>query len=67
MKSIRPTSTSTTTATVRRARARGATLVEYALVLSAVALPSIAGVGMAGAKLFRDYQSTRDHVVRSTP
>jgi Flp pilus assembly pilin Flp len=65
MNTNRPTSTPTSLA--RRARSRGATLVEYALVLSAVALPSIAGVGMAGAKLFRDYHATRDHVVRSTP
>jgi Flp pilus assembly pilin Flp len=65
MNTIRPTPRPTSLTC--RARSRGATLVEYALVLSAVALPSIAGVGMAGAKLFRDYQATRDHVVRSTP
>ena len=64
MKSDRPIPTSPLSA-VRRARARGATLVEYALVLSVVVLPSIAGVGMVGAKLFRDYYATWDHVVRS--
>ncbi len=51
----------------RRLRGRAATMVEYALVLSAVVVPSIAGVSLAGAKLFRDYRTTRDHVVRSTP
>lgn len=50
-----------------RLRGRAATMVEYALVLSAVVVPSIAGVSLAGAKLFRDYRTTRDHVVRSTP
>ena len=65
MNTLRPVSKSLPAAS--RQRHRGATLLEYAFVLSAVALPSIAGVSMAGAKLFRDYQSTREHVVRSTP
>jgi len=50
-----------------RLRRRAATLVEYALVLSAVAVPTVLGVSVAGAKLYRDYVSARDHVVRATP
>jgi hypothetical protein len=46
---------------------RGASLVEYAFVLAAIAVPAILGVTVAGARLFADYRAARDHVVRSTP
>lgn len=46
---------------------RAASLVEYAFVLLAVAVPTILGVSVAGARLFADYRSARDHVMRSTP
>ncbi|MBK8215670.1 MAG: hypothetical protein IPK71_18215 [Myxococcales bacterium] len=50
-----------------RVRRRGASLVEYALVLTAIAVPTILGVTVAGARLFADYRAARDHVIRSTP
>lgn len=48
-------------------RSRGAVLLEYALVLSAVVVPTMLGASLAGVKMLSDYRIQRDHVMRSTP
>lgn len=48
-------------------RTRGAVLLEYALVLSAVVVPTMLGASLAGVKMLSDYRIQRDHVMRSTP
>ena len=48
-------------------RPRGAVLLEYALVLSAVVVPTMLGASLAGVKMLSDYRIQRDHVMRSTP
>ncbi len=52
---------------LRARRSRGAVLLEYALVLSAVVVPTMLGASLAGVKMLSDYRIQRDHVMRSTP
>lgn len=51
----------------RRAVLRGAVVVEYALALACVALPLIAGLLVAGARLAEDYGVARAQILRSVP
>lgn len=62
-----PSSTRLRASRASRLGRRGASLVEYAFVLVAVAVPTILGVSAAGARLLTDYRAGRDHVMRSTP
>lgn len=55
------------TSLLARLSRRGASMVEYTLVLSAIAIPTLVGVSIAGHVLYKSYVKTRDHVVRPTP
>lgn len=50
-----------------RARARGAVIVEYAFLLTAVAIPTMLGISLGGAAMIRDYNQTRDAILRPMP
>jgi hypothetical protein len=56
---------------VRRSRriasARGAVLVEYALLLVAVAIPTMIGIGLGGVKMYASYQRERALMLQNTP
>lgn len=52
---------------LRMRRSRGAVMVEYALLLVAVGIPTFAGLFYGGAIMFRSYQSARDHILRPFP
>ena len=49
------------------ARARGAVLVEYALLLVAVAIPTMIGIGLGGVKMYANYQRDRALMLQNTP
>ncbi len=52
----------------RRARNQlGATMVEYAFLITFVAIPAISGFTMGGVIMFRAYQHTRNHLMLPTP
>jgi hypothetical protein len=51
----------------RIASARGAVLVEYALLLVAVAIPTMIGIGMGGVKMYASYQRERALMLQNTP
>lgn len=51
----------------RRARSRGAVLVEYALLLTAVAIPVMAGLAAGGVAMAKDYKKVREHLLRPFP
>lgn len=51
----------------RRARARGAVVVEYALALACVALPLLVGLVIAGADLAVSYATAHAQILRSIP
>ncbi len=50
-----------------RARSRGAVIVEYAFLLTAFALPVMAGIAAGGVAMMREYQELRDHLLRPFP
>ncbi len=51
----------------RIANARGAVLVEYALLLVAVAIPTMIGIGLGGVKMYAGYQRERALMLQNTP
>ena len=51
----------------RRARSRGAVLVEYAFLLTALAIPVMAGITAGGVAMMREYQEARDSFLRPFP
>lgn len=51
----------------RRARRRGAVLVEYALLLTFFAVPTIAGLTAGGVLMLQNYRATRNEVLRPFP
>lgn len=51
----------------RRARSRGAVLVEYALLLTAIAIPVMMGITAGGAAMVKDYKESRDHFLKPFP
>lgn len=42
-------------------------VVEYALLLTAVAIPAMVGIVAGGAAMFNDYQEARSHLLRPFP
>ncbi len=50
-----------------RARRRGAVLVEYALLLTAFAIPAMAGIVAGGVAMLKDYQDARSAILRPFP
>ena len=52
----------------RRARSQvGATMVEYAFLLTFVAIPAISGFTAGGVIMYRAYVHTRNHLMLPTP
>jgi hypothetical protein len=51
----------------RRARARGAVMVEYAFLLVFVAIPVMIGITTGGLEMLRDYQEGRAKMIRNYP
>jgi hypothetical protein len=51
----------------KRSRRRGAVMVEYAFLLVAVAIPTMAGLVIGGTKLLASYQTGRNHILRAVP
>lgn len=50
-----------------RAKRRGAVLVEYALLLTAFAIPAMMGIAAGGVAMMKDYQEARDNLLRPFP
>lgn len=50
-----------------RSFSRGAVLVEYAFLLTAVALPVMLGLVAGGVAMLKDYQEARAHILRPLP
>lgn len=48
-------------------RSRGAVMVEYALLLTFVAVPTVVGLTAAGVQLLHGYIAERDHLLYPTP
>ena len=46
---------------------RGAVLVEYALLLVAVGIPTMIGISMGGIKMYGNYQRERATMLQNTP
>jgi len=44
---------------MKKRRSRGAVLVEYAFLLTAFALPAMAGIAAGGAHMLKDYKEAR--------
>ena len=53
--------------THRISRSRAAVLVEYALLLSFVAVPTMAGVTLGGIRMLASYRSARQMILAPTP
>lgn len=51
----------------RRARSRGAVLVEYALLLTFFAIPVMGGLVIAGSQMLTNYQNARERILAPTP
>ena len=51
----------------KRARRRGAVLVEYALLLTAFAIPAAMGIVAGGIAMMRDYTSARAQLLKPFP
>lgn len=51
----------------RRKSERGAVLVEYAFLLTAVALPAMMGIAAGGAFMLKEYQEARKHILQPFP
>lgn len=54
-------------ARARRARHRGAVLVEYALLLTFLAVPTIAGLTYGGVLMLQNYRASRNEMLRPFP
>jgi Flp pilus assembly pilin Flp len=52
---------------MKRTTVRGAVLVEYALLLTAIAIPVMMGIVAGGAAMMKDYKEARDHILRPFP
>jgi hypothetical protein len=50
-----------------RARRRGAVLVEYALLLTFLAVPTIAGLTYGGVPMLQNYRASRAEMLRPFP
>jgi len=50
-----------------RARARGAVLVEYAFLLTAVAIPVMIGISAGGMAMLTQYRSARTSIMAPIP
>ena len=50
-----------------RARQRGAVLVEYALLLTAFAIPAMMGIAAGGIAMLREYQAAREEILKPFP
>lgn len=48
-------------------RSRGAVMVEYALLLVAVGVPTVAGLTAGGAQMFKNYRTARNHMLSAFP
>jgi hypothetical protein len=51
----------------RKGRARGAVLVEYALLLVAVAIPAAAGMLAGGVAMYKEYKSAKSAILAPMP
>lgn len=51
---------------LRRSRSRGAILLEYAFLLTAVGIPTALGIFAAGMQMLKNYHSARDTVLDSS-
>lgn len=50
-----------------RKSSRGAVLVEYALLLTFFAIPSIAGITAAGVQMLNNYRASRAEILNPLP
>ncbi|MDB4942700.1 MAG: hypothetical protein JWP97_2234 [Labilithrix sp.] len=50
-----------------RSRRRGAVMVEYAFLLVAVGIPTVAGCMAGGVRMLRNYQEGRDAILAPFP
>lgn len=50
-----------------RTRRRGAVLVEYALLLTAFAIPAMIGITAGGIAMMHDYQEARAQLLKPFP
>ena len=50
-----------------KSRSRGAVLVEYALLLTFVAIPTMMGITLGGIKMLADYRSSRTTLLAPIP
>ena len=48
-------------------RQRGAVLVEYALLLTFVAIPTLIGITLGGVKMLADYRTSRTTLMAPIP
>jgi len=48
-------------------RNRGAVLIEYALLLTAFAIPVMGGIVAGGLAMMKDYQDARNNIMRPFP
>jgi hypothetical protein len=51
----------------KRTRRRGAVIVEYAFLLTAIAIPAMAGIVIGGAAMLKNYQEARGLLLRTFP
>lgn len=51
----------------RFAGIRAAVLVEYAFLLTAVAIPAVGLIARGGVLMFQEYQAARTHILRPFP
>jgi Flp pilus assembly pilin Flp len=52
---------------IGRARRRGAVLVEYALLLVAVGVPTLAGLMYGGTQMYQNYLTARESMLSPFP
>lgn len=50
-----------------KAKRRGAVLVEYALLLTAFAIPAMMGITAGGVAMMKDYQAARQQLLMPFP
>jgi len=53
--------------TKAKAKRRGAVLVEYALLLTAFAVPAMMGIAAGGVAMMKDYQQARQALLMPFP
>lgn len=51
----------------QRRASRGAVLVEYAFLLTAVAIPAMIGIAAGGAAMLKDYQAAKKQLLLPFP